>query len=98
MHRLFLSLCLLCFIGTKACEKFGVLVLNAALLKDVAKISPHQQTSSIEAFHSLILRFAPKNVVFPYIGMLCRLVFFCFDLVRKHAAWYKLKINIFLTY
>ncbi|KAF1389887.1 hypothetical protein PFLUV_G00052190 [Perca fluviatilis] len=29
--------------------------------------------SSLEAFHSLILRFTPKNVVFPFMGMLCRL-------------------------
>lgn len=42
-------------------------------MKDVVKLSPHHQTSSLEAFHSVILRFAPKNVVFPFIGMLCRL-------------------------
>ncbi|XP_078124388.1 uncharacterized protein LOC144529259 [Sander vitreus] len=42
-------------------------------MKDVAKLSPHYQTSSLEAFHAIILRFAPKNVVFPFIGMLCRL-------------------------
>ncbi|XP_041938207.1 uncharacterized protein LOC121699817 isoform X2 [Alosa sapidissima] len=43
------------------------------VLKDIAKLSPHYQTSSLEAFHSVILRFAPKNVVYPYLGMLCRL-------------------------
>ena len=63
-----------CFIGTKACERFCVEMLKGTLLKDIAKISPRQQTSSLESFHSLILRFAPKNVVFPFLGMLCRLV------------------------
>ncbi|KAJ8364849.1 hypothetical protein SKAU_G00136800 [Synaphobranchus kaupii] len=28
--------------------------------------------ASVEAFHSLILRFAPKNVAFSFLGMLCR--------------------------
>ena len=48
------------------------LLLNKRVLKDVAKLSHHHQTSSLESFHSLILRFAPKNVVFPFMGMLCR--------------------------
>lgn len=43
---------------------------NKRILKDVAKLSPHHQTSSLEAFHSVILRFAPKNIVFPFLGML----------------------------
>ena len=73
---------------SKACERFGDLMMKKPLLKDIAKISPRQQTSSLESFHSLILRFAPKNVVYPFIGMLCRLVYleFCFtvfDIVSK---------------
>ncbi|XP_034004897.1 uncharacterized protein LOC117497111 isoform X4 [Trematomus bernacchii] len=43
------------------------------VLKDVKKLSHHYQTSSLQSFHSLILRFAPKKVVFPFMGMLCRL-------------------------
>ncbi|XP_034539013.1 uncharacterized protein LOC117812396 isoform X2 [Notolabrus celidotus] len=46
---------------------------NKRTLKDVEKLSPHHQTSSVEAFHSVIIRFAPKGVAFPYLGMLCRL-------------------------
>ncbi|XP_057187965.1 uncharacterized protein LOC130553181 isoform X1 [Triplophysa rosa] len=46
---------------------------NKRILKDVEKLSPHPQTSALEAFHGVILRFAPKNVVFPFLGMLCRL-------------------------
>ncbi|XP_030277722.1 uncharacterized protein LOC115584440 [Sparus aurata] len=59
--------------GTPAFYKLEKLLTNKRTLKDVAKLSPHHQTSSVEAFHSVILRFAPKNVVFPFIGKLCRL-------------------------
>ncbi len=57
---------------TLAFNKLEKLLSNKRTLKDVSKLSPHHQTSSLEAFHAVILRFAPKNVVFPLIGMLCR--------------------------
>ncbi|XP_057191028.1 uncharacterized protein LOC130555030 isoform X2 [Triplophysa rosa] len=59
--------------GTKAFCKLEKALTNKRLLKDVEKMSPQHQTSSLEAFHSVILRFAPKNVVFPFLGTLCRL-------------------------
>ncbi|XP_071377166.1 uncharacterized protein [Centroberyx affinis] len=59
--------------ASKAAFKLQKIVENKRLLKDVAKLSPNHQTSAIEGFHSVILRFAPKNVVFSYRGMLCRL-------------------------
>ncbi|KAL0966167.1 hypothetical protein UPYG_G00291830 [Umbra pygmaea] len=59
--------------ATPAFYKLEKLLTNKRTLKDVAKLSPHPQTSSLEAFHAIILRFAPKNVVFSFIGMLCRL-------------------------
>ncbi|KAF1384389.1 hypothetical protein PFLUV_G00119630 [Perca fluviatilis] len=59
--------------STPAFYKLEKLLTNKRMMKDVAKLSPHYQTSSLEAFHAIILRFAPKNVVFPFIGMLCRL-------------------------
>ncbi|KAL2093122.1 hypothetical protein ACEWY4_010434 [Coilia grayii] len=59
--------------GTPVFYKLEKAMTNKRTLKDVAKLSPHHQTSSLEAFHAVILRFAPKNVVFPFIGMLCRL-------------------------
>jgi len=58
---------------TPVFDKVDKVMTSTRTLNDVAKLSPHLQTSSLEAFHSVILRFAPKNVVFPYIGMLCRL-------------------------
>ncbi|XP_065146034.1 uncharacterized protein [Paramisgurnus dabryanus] len=63
--------------ATKALYTVEKLLTNKRMLKDVEKLSPHFQTSSLEAFHSVILRFAPKNVVYPYIGMLCRLYLAC---------------------
>ncbi|XP_056608949.1 uncharacterized protein LOC130426283 isoform X2 [Triplophysa dalaica] len=59
--------------GTKALNTVQKLLANRRILKDVKKLSPHFQTSSLQAFHSVILRFAPKTVVYPYHGMLCRL-------------------------
>ncbi|XDV42435.1 hypothetical protein PO909_011101 [Leuciscus waleckii] len=59
--------------GTEAFIKVEKALTNKRILKDVEKMSPHHQTSSLEAFHSSILRFAPKTAVFPFLGMLCRL-------------------------
>ncbi|XP_048094635.1 uncharacterized protein LOC125291807 [Alosa alosa] len=59
--------------GTPAFYHLEKELTKKTVLKDIAKLSPHYQTSSLEAFHSVILRFAPKNVVYPYLGMLCRL-------------------------
>ncbi|KAF1382358.1 hypothetical protein PFLUV_G00142970 [Perca fluviatilis] len=59
--------------GTPAFYNLEKELTKKTVLRDIAKLSPHYQTSSLEAFHSVILRFAPKNVVYPYLGMLCRL-------------------------
>uniref|UniRef100_A0A9J8D7P0 THAP-type domain-containing protein n=1 Tax=Cyprinus carpio carpio TaxID=630221 RepID=A0A9J8D7P0_CYPCA len=59
--------------GTQAFYKLEKVMTNKRILKDVTKLSPHHQTSPFDSFHSVILRFAPKNVVFPFLGMLCRL-------------------------
>ncbi|XP_056612376.1 uncharacterized protein LOC130428401 [Triplophysa dalaica] len=59
--------------GTKALYTVQKLLTNKRMLKDVEKLSPHYQTSSLEEFHSVILRFAPKNVIYSHLGMLCRL-------------------------
>ncbi|XP_077418866.1 uncharacterized protein LOC144049968 [Vanacampus margaritifer] len=59
--------------GTPAFCRLEKVLTSERVLKDVQKLSPHYQTSSLEAFHNVILRFAPKNVFFPFLGMLCRL-------------------------
>lgn len=63
------------FLGSKALCKVEKVLTNKRVLSDVVKLSSKYQTSTLEAFHSVILRFTPKNVVFPFIGMLCRYVF-----------------------
>ncbi|XP_067220664.1 uncharacterized protein [Chanodichthys erythropterus] len=59
--------------GTKALYTVEKILTNKRMIKDIEKLSPHFQTSSWESFHSVILHFAPKNVVYPYLGLLCRL-------------------------
>ena len=41
---------------SKAREKISALILNSKLKKDIAKLSPIYQTSSLEAFHSVIIQ------------------------------------------
>ena len=62
------------YIGTKACEKLNDVICNAKLLADIMKLSPHQQTSCVESYHSVINHFAPKLLAFSYTGMHCRYV------------------------
>ncbi|XP_039520202.1 uncharacterized protein LOC120474086 [Pimephales promelas] len=59
--------------GTKAFSKVEKALTNKRTLNAVEKMSPHQQTSALQAFHSSVSHFAPKNAVFPFLGMLCRL-------------------------
>ncbi|KAF3840279.1 hypothetical protein F7725_018996, partial [Dissostichus mawsoni] len=47
--------------GTTAAIKLERVTSRTALVKDVRKLSPQHQTYSLEAFHSLILHFAPKH-------------------------------------
>ena len=58
--------------GTRAFSELEQLIDNVRLQKDIKKLSPAQQTSSIEAYHSLLNQFAPKMTVFSYEGMICR--------------------------
>ncbi|XP_067298749.1 uncharacterized protein [Pseudorasbora parva] len=59
--------------GSKALHRLHKVLINKRVLTDVEKLSPNYQTSTVESFHKVISQFAPKNVVFPFIGMLCRL-------------------------
>ncbi|XP_061879950.1 uncharacterized protein LOC133631796 isoform X2 [Entelurus aequoreus] len=58
--------------SSRSAVKLEEVVNNKSLLKDIAMLSGEHQTSKVEAFHSLIIQFAPKMYVFSYIGMLCR--------------------------
>ena len=47
------------------------IILSQNLLKYIARLSSDEQTSAIEAFHSLLIQFPPKNYEFGYTGMKC---------------------------
>ena len=48
-------------------------LLKPRLLKDIDKMSPYTQTSDVEAYHSLMLQYAPKNTHYGYLGMRARM-------------------------
>ena len=56
-------------IGTEAFEN---IIQEKRLFSDIKKLSPVYQTSTLEAKHSLDVRFVPKNVSFSYNGILMR--------------------------
>ncbi|XP_051950019.1 uncharacterized protein LOC127620809 isoform X2 [Xyrauchen texanus] len=60
--------------GSLAAVKLENIITRTALLKDVRQLSPQHQTFSLEAYHSLILHFAPKHTGFSYVGMYSRLL------------------------
>uniref|UniRef100_A0A3Q2PX19 Uncharacterized protein n=1 Tax=Fundulus heteroclitus TaxID=8078 RepID=A0A3Q2PX19_FUNHE len=53
--------------------KLEDILLSTRLLNNIKKLSVDFQTSSLEAFHSLILHFAPKHTAFSNLGMRTRL-------------------------
>lgn len=57
------------FTGSTAAVKLEELLLKPHLLKDIAKLSPKYQTSTLEAKHSLDIQFVPKHTAFSYWGM-----------------------------
>ncbi|XP_062588586.1 uncharacterized protein LOC134250245 isoform X2 [Saccostrea cucullata] len=59
--------------GTKVMEKLEAIVNSRQMKKDIPMLSSSFQTSSVEAFHSVINQFAPKMYKFSYFGMQSRL-------------------------
>lgn len=60
------------FSGTQCAEKLKEIGFSTMFVNDMKKISPDVQTSSLEAFHALILLFAPKTTAYSYLGMRTR--------------------------
>ncbi|XP_072140145.1 uncharacterized protein, partial [Dermacentor andersoni] len=58
--------------GTHAYDKPSGLLTNKRLLTDIRLISPHMQTYSVESFHAIINRFAPKAYAYSFHGMFAR--------------------------
>lgn len=46
--------------------------MNKKLLKDIRMLTEYHHTGSLEVFHSLILKYAPKRNHFSYQGMVGR--------------------------
>ncbi|XP_067281531.1 uncharacterized protein [Pseudorasbora parva] len=57
-----------------AATKLESVAARKALVKDIRQLSPQHQTFSLEAYHSLILHFAPKHTGFSFLGMYSRLL------------------------
>ena len=49
-------------IGTEVAITLENIILEKILLSDIRKLSPVYQTPTLEAKHSLDVRFVPKNV------------------------------------
>ncbi|XP_028408641.1 uncharacterized protein LOC114531189 [Dendronephthya gigantea] len=59
-------------IGTRAHDKLQAIIMKKTILKDVKKLSPDAQTSSLEGFHSTLNQWHPKMICFSWLGTYCR--------------------------
>lgn len=66
--------CTVYYADSKASNKLTPIVMNPLICKDMTRLSPLYQTSNLEAYHSVVIHFAPKSTAFSYVGMLSRLV------------------------
>uniref|UniRef100_A0A3B3HS12 Uncharacterized protein n=1 Tax=Oryzias latipes TaxID=8090 RepID=A0A3B3HS12_ORYLA len=58
--------------GSTLMVKLEKLATTTYLIRDLKQASNREQTSSLEAFHSLLNHYAPKMYAFSYEGQLCR--------------------------
>ncbi|KAM7295724.1 uncharacterized protein ISCGN_020996 [Ixodes scapularis] len=58
--------------GTETYKKLESVVLSKHLLRDIPKLSSNEQTFGLEAFHGVLIHFAPKSVSYRYDGLLAR--------------------------
>ena len=85
--------------GSTAAVKLEELLLNKQLMKDMAKLSPKYQTSTLEAKHSLDIQFVPKHTAFSYWGMYTRCVLlFMFSLFPFLCASVPPSLPLFSIY
>ena len=60
------------YIDTEVSEKLSAIIGDAKLCAAMRQLSPLYQTYNLEAFHSVLIHFAPKHTAFSYEGMLAR--------------------------
>lgn len=70
--EMLLLTCLLA--DTEVSEKLVKIISDSRLCAAIKQLSPIHQTSNIEAFHSVVIHFAPKHMAFSYEGMEARYV------------------------
>ncbi|XP_064485467.1 uncharacterized protein LOC135397853 [Ornithodoros turicata] len=58
--------------GTEPFMKLHSILMSKYLLVDIPKLSPRDQTYGLEAYHSLLIHFAPKSHSYTFEGMLAR--------------------------
>ncbi len=54
--------------NTVGCIKLSDLLTSDHVVKDIQNLAPDFRTSSLEAFHSLVIRFAPEHTHFGWLG------------------------------
>lgn len=64
----------LIFSGCKPYAELEKVVKGRMLVKDVMKLSPSEQTSSLESFHNIVCLFASKSVHYFYNQMEARYI------------------------
>ena len=67
--------------GSACYKALHDIIASPYLLRDIGKMSPLEQTAGLEAFHSVIGYFAPKNVHFFHGAMKARLVCLCIVII-----------------
>ena len=72
MSEITILIMIMKFLDTKPSIKISDLQSKNRLCNQIKKLSPLHQTSAIEAFHSVMIQFAPKSRAFSYKGMLAR--------------------------
>ncbi|XP_064463918.1 uncharacterized protein LOC135375129 [Ornithodoros turicata] len=59
--------------GSENFCKLREMIMAKSLTADLPQVSPREQTYGLEAFHSLLIHFAPKSTAFSYDGMMARI-------------------------
>ena len=60
------------FLGTKAYDKLKLILSKKSLVNGIRQLSPHEQTSCLEGFHSTLNQWHPKMLCFSWMGTYCR--------------------------
>ena len=85
---------LMLYAGSTAAVKMEALLTKKLFIKDIRQLSPGNQTYSLEAFHSLMIKFAPKHTGFSYLGMHSRYSLTIKDQYSRHFEFVKLKCSL----